>query len=1210
MEPQNKQKRALSLINCGLVGWDDVRDRVHGAPPTFKPSSASTAAGHTRSRSKHEDNDDNDDPVETVEELNLHANELRDLNAQRTWKTLTTLNVSSNCISDVNEHHFNWFPSLENLDLSTNQIDAIHGFGQQTTKTLRTLKLAYNRLTSLSWLHGFYNHSQLRSLDLRGNSISSLQELQWLSGLTCLETVRFSDSQGTVNSKNPVCNSGTVYWAALLTFCPSLSNIDGIPVDKLQHCKSEEYVSVLVNELKKAAEHSEAEETYTSGTAGADNRSTLPQDISIPNLNRDLVRPDWIPTPHIDRVRHRYRKKALELTDASKSSGNVRNAHWYHQYLHNQSNSSRSTRANDNAATVDLVQPRVRDQSLSIHVNVEGLHSRLRPQGHRNEVSVVGATESNESQCQRITGLTSEAETSSSSQPRQLTQSTRTDQNQPIHLGVENINSKLKQQRHMNEVDIATCVTWNPFSSSIVPVTSYDGTPRDSSDWLTHMATQLEMELYKEQSSEMHAYCEMTDAISQASGRLRQHPEPNLDAMSMLQCARIVTSAVILGLYNTNQFKDDFRFCWDALEDDILSTSTSKFKRWSRVFLRILTACAFHIPDIVPEWKRCHRRLEMMNEDLLSSRAEILSLRQKLNEATQKEQQVNKRQTLLQDEINSLKLQLESRPTTADLESIKLQYSDISEDLERAQKHTEALKSELKETKKEKESTEHDMKSLKETLAANEQDLSSLRARVSELTSECDKLRTINENTHKGFLQEAAQATSKANDAMEKLEKARQQIAEKDEKLTARDTEINSLKEETSQWQMQYENVIQQYENKLRDIEQEWEEKIESQASIAEEEVRRGFSSVATLKESLRHALEEGERRKKLLKQTYQQKREAEEQLHSARQELQTSQSRVCELQEQLQITKNSHKHLVDKAKSEHMDRLKQLEESNKQREREVSDLQKRLEETQRALNSCRDQERSALEELRAKTKTLDEKNQTIKYLKSDLQEQYRSSDRKIMELEREIDTLRERNQTLEKQKQKAEHRAHNAEIEGQFARQFNEQLEKLVRELRAEESPNEQLSQKLAQKEQALKYVEGEVRDLQEKMNSREHRQREEINKLEEEKKTLKESEQTLKRQLSEQEKISKELRLKVKHLEQKSQKSQKRVETTEAELQVLLRELDKERAKNKEYMSNVQRAFQQLQHVTGNDLMGTGQQSLQSLGYQLDEDEAKQCI
>ncbi|CAO2638225.1 Nisch [Lemmus lemmus] len=123
-----------------------------------------------------------------------------------TWQALTTLDLSHNSISEIDESvklipkieyldlshngvlvvdNLQHLYNLVHLDLSYNKLSSLEGVHTKLGN-VKTLNLAGNFLESLSGLHKLYS---LVNLDLRDNRIEQLEEVKSIGNLPCLERV-------------------------------------------------------------------------------------------------------------------------------------------------------------------------------------------------------------------------------------------------------------------------------------------------------------------------------------------------------------------------------------------------------------------------------------------------------------------------------------------------------------------------------------------------------------------------------------------------------------------------------------------------------------------------------------------------------------------------------------------------------------------------------------------------------------------------------------------------------------------------------------------------------------------------------------------------------------------------------------------------------------------------------------------------------------
>uniref|UniRef100_A0A2K5PK02 Nischarin n=1 Tax=Cebus imitator TaxID=2715852 RepID=A0A2K5PK02_CEBIM len=123
-----------------------------------------------------------------------------------TWQALTTLDLSHNSISEIDES-VKLIPKIEFLDLSHNGLLVVDNL--QPLYNLVHLDLSYNKLSSLEGLHtklgniktlnlagnllenlsGLHKLYSLVNLDLRDNRIEQMEEVRSIGSLPCLEHV-------------------------------------------------------------------------------------------------------------------------------------------------------------------------------------------------------------------------------------------------------------------------------------------------------------------------------------------------------------------------------------------------------------------------------------------------------------------------------------------------------------------------------------------------------------------------------------------------------------------------------------------------------------------------------------------------------------------------------------------------------------------------------------------------------------------------------------------------------------------------------------------------------------------------------------------------------------------------------------------------------------------------------------------------------------
>lgn len=120
-----------------------------------------------------------------LEALNLHAGRVSRIDGEALAPLaprLTSLNLSSNELTSM--AGVGALVSLTALDLSSNRIRRIEGLS--ALPRLAVARLAHNAIELLSGLASL-RAGPLRELDLRGNSVDALHELEFLDGLDALE---------------------------------------------------------------------------------------------------------------------------------------------------------------------------------------------------------------------------------------------------------------------------------------------------------------------------------------------------------------------------------------------------------------------------------------------------------------------------------------------------------------------------------------------------------------------------------------------------------------------------------------------------------------------------------------------------------------------------------------------------------------------------------------------------------------------------------------------------------------------------------------------------------------------------------------------------------------------------------------------------------------------------------------------------------------
>lgn len=158
--------------------------------------------------------------VADVKILNLHGNRLASLATSLTLPHLTSLNVSSNELVEVDGATCAQLTALVNLNAASNMLCRIANLG--ALAALETLVLPHNQLRDLKWLTAAL--SNLKTLDLRDNLIEDPTLLGPLGLLPNLTTVALQDDNG--DNSNPACRHDE-YNAMIWGLCARADQIDG-----------------------------------------------------------------------------------------------------------------------------------------------------------------------------------------------------------------------------------------------------------------------------------------------------------------------------------------------------------------------------------------------------------------------------------------------------------------------------------------------------------------------------------------------------------------------------------------------------------------------------------------------------------------------------------------------------------------------------------------------------------------------------------------------------------------------------------------------------------------------------------------------------------------------------------------------------------------------------------------------------------------------
>ncbi|TSM44108.1 Nischarin [Bagarius yarrelli] len=151
-----------------------------------------------------------------------------------TWKLLTTLDMSYNNISAIDEsvklipavefldlghnslslvENLQYLYNLVHLDLSYNQLTVLEGVHTKLGN-IKTLNLAGNQLETLSGLSKLYS---LVNLDLSSNRLAQLEEIKQIGMLPCLEKLSLAN--------NPMCIIPDYRTKVLAQFCDRASEV-------------------------------------------------------------------------------------------------------------------------------------------------------------------------------------------------------------------------------------------------------------------------------------------------------------------------------------------------------------------------------------------------------------------------------------------------------------------------------------------------------------------------------------------------------------------------------------------------------------------------------------------------------------------------------------------------------------------------------------------------------------------------------------------------------------------------------------------------------------------------------------------------------------------------------------------------------------------------------------------------------------------------
>ncbi|XP_065674856.1 leucine-rich repeat and coiled-coil domain-containing protein 1-like isoform X2 [Hydra vulgaris] len=156
--------------------------------------------------------------------LNLHGNQVRQIENLSHLKFLKQLDLSSNCITKISS--LEQCSSLAVLNLSCNCITKVEGL--EALRNLVHIDLSYNKISDISGLECFTEKThRLQYLDLFGNCLTSLKHV--VSSLCLCKTLTVIRLQLN-NATNPVCFVPG-YRSVLISQMPWINSLDGL--DKL-----------------------------------------------------------------------------------------------------------------------------------------------------------------------------------------------------------------------------------------------------------------------------------------------------------------------------------------------------------------------------------------------------------------------------------------------------------------------------------------------------------------------------------------------------------------------------------------------------------------------------------------------------------------------------------------------------------------------------------------------------------------------------------------------------------------------------------------------------------------------------------------------------------------------------------------------------------------------------------------------------------------
>ncbi|KAH9586561.1 Leucine-rich repeat [Trypanosoma melophagium] len=170
--------------------------------------------------------------------LNVHMNGISRIECLGHLQHLTELDISANELRAVDEGAFKGLRQLKRLNLSSNFLTSINGF--QHLPSLEWLSLSFNELTDLRGLRLLPCPKLLLHLDVCGNKIATLSELEGsLENCRDLQDLRVETPRASLGlptlpqqlqlRENPFCAAEPNYAERLLQRLPRLFVLNGVP---------------------------------------------------------------------------------------------------------------------------------------------------------------------------------------------------------------------------------------------------------------------------------------------------------------------------------------------------------------------------------------------------------------------------------------------------------------------------------------------------------------------------------------------------------------------------------------------------------------------------------------------------------------------------------------------------------------------------------------------------------------------------------------------------------------------------------------------------------------------------------------------------------------------------------------------------------------------------------------------------------------------